>query len=234
MKLFKNTTGILILVLILCFLGYSCYMFYKLRQESVRNPITSSSAYIPKIYADLFDMQAKKKLKLNTTLKLKYRYPISLFTYNNNYSVEVTQVASGIKQDIDHFIIEKYKTSEDTGSPIYVPIKENGITVNYKSETKRTFSKMSILLNGDSIKTMERNKFITSYFLKPTFFSIQDVANNSVEIYAKAPATAYLSLTPVSITFMKKNNNVFLILIIANDVNNSITQYLLDTLLNSY
>lgn len=212
---FKKYRKIAFIIIGCAFVIYSIYMFRQLNNETNNNSI-SEVEVAPDDYNALFKEATKGDLVLNKTFLFGKRNPVSLFIYNKNYSLEVTKINAETNLSLKNDLKEEYGKTDISGNTVYVPFHEKDLEVSYKSSSNGEASKISLVLNGDSVSINKSNN-IAYYYLKAKSISISYDADNTKDIYIESKRILPLGVEkPVAFMFIKKDRFIYFILMTPN------------------
>jgi len=231
MEKFKKIRNIVVLLLIAGFIVYAIKMFHQLNLETSRNPVIASDTSNAN-YVSLFNQEAKDELILNKTLSFVQRNPISLFSYNKLYSIEITRINLASDLDLNKDIAEVFAKSERTGNIVYVPISENGLTVDYRSTSLISPSKIHLTMYGDSIRSIAKNDSLYCDYIKLGDFSIRYEHSDVNEISAENNQSLAVNKRPVILMFFKRHKSLYFLLLTANDLSTKLDPTLLYKLID--
>ena len=219
---------IIVLAIFLCCLLFVIRFFCNLDNELSKIEIKSLNTD-PEHYFELFNSKAKQKLVLNTTLSLKFRNAISLFNYDQKYSIQVTKINTVKNFEIKKDIIA-LNTNTQGVNGVFVPFYEKNFLANYKSISMEKASKIYLILEGDTIKTI-KNDSVAFYNLNVGKLAVQFklTGNELNEIhYESVSGNAALNLL-----FLKRNGKLFFLTLSSKEANAKIDPDLLLKLINN-
>ena len=183
----------------------------KTNEEISKLDTNTYSQNAPKEYLTLF--LDKSKLVCDNAITSKHRNIITEF-------------------HDEHFYIEVYKLDTLNGLPLGKIINEafndNGISKNlyytdysnkkqfeisYKLGTREKLSMLYFTLYGDHTQVVKKDDTVAYYYSKFENFSIKYQKEGAIDIYGKIKENFRDAKVPVEIMFLKRNNNLYFILL---------------------
>jgi hypothetical protein len=93
----------------------------------------------------------------------------------------------------------------------YLPNKI--ISINYRLGTKEKVHSVYFTLYGNSTRILKKNDTAAYYYSNFKNFSIKYQKEGKIDIYGKAKGNPQGSNVPLEIIFLKRNNNLYFILL---------------------
>jgi len=197
-------------VIVLSYLIYCVFALIKM------NRITNMSI-LPKktsTYADIFSKSKSDLIELDLTYFSKNRLPVATFNYDKNFKIIVCKFNISNKSNIEDLVNLNVHQSHRTFGITY-----NSILFlnhfNYELNTESKPQKCNLInlsLFGNSIKKTRLKDDMLDYYLTLDNMSIKLNGEKNPEILVSKKQKPIRS----EILFLKKHNDLFLILMISN------------------
>ena len=181
-------------------------------QKILQSHPTIFSQTLPDYYLDLFQLKARGKIHLMTSLEHIGRDTVCNFLYDQKYYVALYTLSRSYDFSLQNSLRESFsESSEEVGVPFY----DNQI--NFVGISHRIFVTASdnnersiifISFGGSGFSKSEKNDTIADYFFECKDLSIKYKANGHQEVFVQANG-----YRPLEITFLKKERKLFLIFI---------------------
>lgn len=190
----------------------------------------TSSNIIPADYIGLF----KKKnaiISLQTT-NSKARNAIVDLYYENKYCVEIYKIDSNVSKSLKDIIDENYQDTHVTLGAGYHSFNDaKPFDIEYKTSfPDKVNNKIFFNFFGNDTRVIEKEDSIASYYSNFKNLSVQFDKSRAQDIFAQ-PKTDN-SFMPVNISFLKKQNDLFFIILTAKDKKNQISPNTLSEILS--
>lgn len=222
----KKKKKYIIILLVLGILFYTIYFFANAIINDPNRKITIT--YSQSGYTNLFNQNAQQRLTLIESLSSRSRDTIAFLNYDNKYSIQVSRIRINPSFDLVNDIIMSHnKPKGNMGFTL--PYTEHGFKILYKDSPSEPISQIYLSLFGDSIKIILKNDTIANYFLqlKNAYIQLDDQKNYDIYIKSKTRLFFFPSTVPINITFLKKNNFLYFLLLYSKDGTAEITSTLL-------
>jgi hypothetical protein len=171
----------------------------------------------PHDYADL--LNANDQLKIDRTDQSKRRNPIVEYFYKNKFYLQVYKIDTLGNVPIDRILKENFVSTEVSFNTDYVQF-ENSIPfmINYKLEAKpRNISNIYFTIFGSDSRIIKKNGNVAYYYSRFENFSISYNKAGSKDIYGNLKDSFEGKAIPCEIMFLKRNGNLYYILLAATD-----------------
>jgi hypothetical protein len=187
-----------------------------------------SSNQIPNDYLSLFNCIApinKNKLKFDETLIFNYRYPVSDFTYDTNFCLQLYKIGYVGNLPVKLLVFEEPKKTIDRNNNITFTINQQGLfDFFYNLQTRLNPSKVNLSINGSDTKTLAINDTAAYYRSNLKELAVQFNKYESQDIYIEANYSGtsyenhnnsgvfYTEPAPFEVLFLKRRGELYLIL----------------------
>ncbi|SDT20914.1 hypothetical protein SAMN05216490_2741 [Mucilaginibacter mallensis] len=188
---------------------------------------------VPKEYEQILNHDDRLLLQHSTYSKT--RNPVSEFTYDKKYRIILYKIG----------IIDKLKLKAsiqgnqyiDTGNPlggyhVFTAIdEESPFEIHYRMGIPDSIKEVLLTLSGNKTHVIEKNDSIAYYHSDFKYFSIQNDKDSPLDFYGKMrEKTDNISL-PLEIIFVKRNHNLYLVVLSVIDKNVKVNEGMLYSLL---
>lgn len=168
------------------------------------------SKMVPKEYWDLF--LDKKNIISDSSLTSKHRNLVTEF-HNNQFYILIYKLGTSNKLLLSD-IYEKYNFSKRPMNSWYTDASTNReLQLQYKLGNVEEISSLYFALYGDHTQTLKKNDTVAYYYSIFKNFSIKYQAEEKVDIYGRVKGNSQDSKMPLEIMFLKRNNNLYFILL---------------------
>ena len=207
-------------------------LLYKGIREFIINP-SEYTETMPVDYNGLFNQDALQKLASTGTLTVKLRNAISYLRYDKKYNLELTKIDISPRFKLTNDIIEGYTQAAGHLPLAMVPFEGVAYNTSYKSESTAKASKIYLSLVGDSVKTLLKNDSMAYYYLKLKNAYVQYKLGDVYEIEAQTNTKLFFfdDEPPVSLLFVKKQNELYYLFLTISGNTKSLDPNLLYSLL---
>jgi hypothetical protein len=173
-----------------------------------------SSGYsrnIPREYADLF--LNKKGIVFDSSVTSKHRNLVSEF-HNEQFYIQICKLdTDSLKIPLNKIVKENNNLSEMSSYTYYVDASTNKqFQIKYKLGAKEKVSDIYLTLYGDSTQILKNNDTVVYYYSNFENFSIRFQKESKIDIYGKVKDNFKKTKVPLEIMFLKRNNNLYFIL----------------------
>jgi hypothetical protein len=172
----------------------------------IRNQEQWSKKELPD-YKNLFDKEAQKNLYLFNTIESKLREPESQYIYNKDYNVFVTKIRIADNFDIKKSIKVRNEDSNIEKDELYFPLRSFNCKIRIKSGNIPLTAKITVNVKGKMPDEINRSNSEVSYYCEFKTFSLIFENGQSYMV-----AESDKSNVPVSLTFIKKNNLLYIVI----------------------
>jgi hypothetical protein len=182
----------------------------KTNKEISQLDSNSYSTIVPEEYLDLF--LDKKNIVCDSSLTSKHR---SLVTelHNNQFYILVYKLGAANKLYLNN-VYENYSSS---GAPMYSyyidASTSKQLQVQYKLGIMGEIPSLYFNLYGDHTQALKKNDSVAYYYSNFENFSIRYQKEGKIDIYGKAKGNPQRSKAPLEVMFLKRNNNLYFILL---------------------
>jgi len=168
-------------------------------------------------------------IKFNETLNFINRSPVSKFTYNGKYEIAVCRLDSLYTNGLLNTIKERYIDSDLSFNVNYAIDDIRYITFDYNNSNIKLNESKGIFLNLDGLntKTLAKNDTIAYYSSSIKSLSIQHGIDGVRDICAKSNSAP----GPIQILFLKRNNSLYALFMVAYRLNDHLDPNLLLSLI---
>ena len=202
----------------------------KLDYYAALGPKTSNQ--IPPDYSNLFNGRVSG-LAFSKTLIFKNRNPISIFNYDNKYTIEVDKIDLSNEFSLKT-IIEKSRTSKRLENIYYAIDQQGDMEFNYNNSYRlRHLSKLYLLLSGNNTQQIVKNDSVAYYNSNIKNLSIQGEGNGKPELLVISKDKNNKG-TPVEILFLKKGNALYILLMAPKKINSILNSNTLFDLVTNF
>lgn len=197
-------------VVFIAFLIYCVFTLIKIHRitSTLIRPKKTST------YADIFPKSKSDLIKSDLTYFSKNRLPVATFNYDKNFKIIVCKFNISNKLNIEDFVNLNLNQSQPAFGITYNSIlflSDFNFELNTESKPQKC-NHINLSLYGDSIsKTLVKDD-ILDYYLTLDNLSIKLNEEKDPEIIVNKKQKAI----PSEILFLKKRNNLFLLLMIPN------------------
>jgi hypothetical protein len=220
----KSKKIVLLLILSIagvCFIVPRIITADKLNEESMLN---SEYCYNEKFNMEdsaLFNSFGLKKMNLILVLKSNYRNPIKCYDYNNQGKLYLTKIDLTSDIPIDKFILFREVPSSETNMHSYSNFSlGNQFDFLILGEKTAKVNKVIFSLTGDGMLIHKNvfNKNFVSYYLPVSTFSLRYDENAPTDIFFGGKETLFggRDTYPLMISFYKKKNSLYVLILIPN------------------
>jgi len=192
---------------------------------STRKAIVST---IPNDYLSLFNVKNRDMIKNGFTEISSVRPPVTRFDYDDNkYFVIVTKVKNDKDLSLLKIIQEKHSHIASLEDNNHFTIAEPNFDYYYLAN-KVSISHLLLTLDGNSMEAITKGPMILSYYLKMSGFSIAYNKSGVLDLVGNVKGDP----VPICLSFLKRNNYMYVILLSVN-YNDNLQPGLLNSLLTS-
>jgi hypothetical protein len=192
-------------LLLICLFGFAIIVY-----KMISNwPVLSNTPI--KEYNSLFTKEALNKLKIFENIISKNRPAISSYIYDKTYSITVTKVDLTKSSTLVNMIDYRNGISNKFLNAVYTDLPST-FDLSINTDKPTNVSTIHFKSDGDTIKLVVKTDSIYCYYYKFKTFSI--TYNN--EVY-DIVGIADESNTPASLAFVKKNNELYVILMFVKE-----------------
>lgn len=217
----KRTILALVIIIIVLFLGIRGCMSLtlssslKTNKEISQLDTTIYSKNAPQEYLDLFSNQTQQQLICDSTVKCKNRDLITLL-HNEQFDIQISKLDISGDLPLNKVVSEAFTTSEQSLNLYYTDYFSNKLfSINYRLGPKEKATKLYFNIEGDNSGVVEKNDHLAYYYSTFKNFSIRYKKEGKIDIFGKARKKN----VPVEIMFLKRNSDLYFI-VLAN-INNS-------------
>jgi hypothetical protein len=176
------------------------------------------SYVIPQEYLNLFSDVNKVKMTSLRTVNIKFRNSISNIGYNKNYYIQIYKLDSTFNIPVREAINENYEFNHGYHDVPYDINEQYCAEFVYKLYRPTKPSKIYLSLSGNNTQILKKNDSIACYYSNFQNFSIKFQKDADDDIYAKANSDNFLTKeVPLEVLFLKRQKNLYLILMSVND-----------------
>jgi hypothetical protein len=213
---------IIVLISLVGYIGNKIYQAFKSNERAFAEdlPITYK---MPKEDSALILAKYYDRIKVIQVRNSKVRNHVSQLIFDDKYPLFIYKIDStGILSLRDSFIIENIKTDRTTG--ITYNILDNGFyKFQYKAGTVGNPSFLYLTVVGDTIQQFVRNDSIVLYNLVCQNMSIRYNEDDPVDIFIEGKQKGFYTLRiPMSILFLKRKKNTYLLVLTTDSSNLSL------------
>lgn len=184
-------------------------IFLRLIFATLNQHIQTSKAALAE-YDNLFATEAKRKLKIVVTAKSATRNPVSNYTYNERFNIEVFKIDLTGDKSLKEILLEKNKHAEEISGILHPEVDNSFFIMKTRIGKVDTTSVINFTFEGDSIQTIAKNDSIACYYLKIGTFSVGYDNNPQVDIWGSQVDEGKV---PISIAFLKKKKTIYFLLL---------------------
>ncbi|MBS1522755.1 MAG: hypothetical protein JST50_17280 [Bacteroidetes bacterium] len=212
--------GVLILIVailigITLLISYFVRVANRVKNDSESDAITTSKV-IPNDYMQL--LGNIKSLSFEQTIISKRRNPIAQFNYRNKFRINVYRVNQFSDLKIGEITTETYLNNHISYGLNYNLVDElNQYEILCKSGFQDKVSKIYINLYGDDTRIISKNDTLAYYYSKAENFYIKYQPNSPQDFFGSIKEKSIGVKIPMEIMLIKRNKNIYLILLSAND-----------------
>jgi hypothetical protein len=194
--------------------------------EISRLDTNSNITGAPKEYLSLFK---NKKDFIANTYSSKHRYFLSQFK-NEDASIQVLKLDTIGHLSLKDILNETFTASKMSMYAYYSDYFPNKyISINYQIGVQEKVNSLYFTLNGEKNQIIQKNDSLVYYYSIMKDFSIKYRKESKVDIYGEVTSRAQGG-TPVEIMFLKRNGNLYFLILFTND-NINLDQYALYNLI---
>ncbi len=211
----KRTFVIIIVAIALIFIircFWSASQIFSSYSNNSKLDSVVTSQKVPDEYLKLF--KDRDKLILDVSKDSKRRNAISEFYYNQKFLIQVYKLDTINKLSVSKIIDESFK---DAPMSLDVEFSEDlnntEFEIGYKEGLKEKVSHVYLTLYGDSTQVIKKNDTVAYYYSKFEDFSIKYAIGAPEDIYAHTKDEFKGYRTPLELLFLKRNNNLYFILL---------------------
>ena len=181
-------------------------------QKILQSHPTIFSQTLPDYYLDLFQLKARGKIHLMTSLEHIGRDTVCNFLYDQKYYVALYTLSRSYDFSLQNSLRESFsESSEEYSTPFYInDINFVGIEhrMYVNDSDKGKPSNIFISFGGSGFSKSEKNDTIADYLFECKNLSIRYMTKGPQEVFVDANGEK-----PLEIMFLKKAKNLFLIFI---------------------
>ncbi len=218
----KNTRSrIIIAVVIAAVMGFIGYFIYSSIQatsaaQAENLPIVYSlsaedSALTPSIY--------RGALRVREVLRSKVRPPINVLAINDQYMLIEHKLKGEADGAFEDLVQLRSRDVHQTNAIVYSSIWERSFEFKYKSGPINRVGPIEMTYWGTSPETVFQNDSTISYYFRCENFSIRHSQEEAIDLYFYAFAAEFDGDNgiPLNISFLKRNNHLYLLLLAPNN-----------------
>jgi hypothetical protein len=167
----------------------------------------------------LFNEENRRKLAVVEVQNSTVRHPVSLITYDGEYSLIVHPldvVPNSLYKG--SFVVEEESTDASNGVA-YAVVDNNAFKFKYAVKANPAVSQVYLTLHGDSVQQVMQNDSMVCYSLRCKDLSVRYGKDNPVDLYVKADKF-FSSGVPMSVLLYRKNNSLYVLLLSPNKKKN--------------
>ena len=222
-------------LIIICGLSLFLYLFIKI----ITAIITTNKSFqedLPSTYllpsddSSLIKGLYQKKIAVNIIHNSKVRGPISMLFFDQDYHIIIYKISLKENLSFPNFFHTQIKNASRSVNYPYSLYGEN-IFFYFQCKTGLTLpaSEVYLTLNGDSLKTIIENDTVIAYHLLCKNFSVRYEEKGPVDIFVigKKGFLGRTPLIPMDILLLRRQKNVYLLLLTPNNQNQVVPPELL-------
>jgi|GEM_PF-2261756 len=210
--------GLIVLIL----LAFSGKYFYTLIDSQ-----DNTSSHSLESYNNLFDDDAKAKLKILTTVESRHRQPESVYIYDNKFHVLVLRLSLS-KDVLLRDIIDYQQTDPEFDQRIaHLLLPSFNFKLHKKSGRTPTVSAVHLKIKGDGFAKTDDRGSLLSYYYNFNSFSI-NYNNEPDDIFAQATADN----VGACLSFIKKDKFLYILLLTSANGDAKVQPNTLNSIIN--
>ena len=206
------------------------HLFSNIDSNSKLDPGGYYPQKAPNEYLQLF--KSRDKLVIDGSDESKRRNTITGFYYNKQFYIQVYKIdtVNGLK--VDKIINESFSNTSLSRDIEYSEDMNNTqFRIGYMEGEKEKVSNVYLTIYGDSTQVIKKNDSIAYYYSRFENFSIKYSIAEPEDIYANIREKFAGHKAPLELLFLKRNNNLYFILLGAEDDHTPLDKNLLYNLI---
>lgn len=197
---------------------------------------TAIEEYLPATYiitsenSTLFAEKYFDKIEIIKVNNSKVRNPISIFLFNKKYHIVTYKINLLKDESLQKIIHTKEKSVDVTLGYSYNTIgKDIVYQLKYKAGTTKPVTDIYFSMAGNSLQQVVNNDSIISYHLSCKNISVKYGDKEPVDllIVGEEKPFGQTSVIPLEILFLKRNQNIYLLIMTPKNENDAIQSDLL-------
>jgi len=173
---------------------------------------------VPTEYRDLFIPIDKGKFIGALSYSNNFRNPFTTVDYENGKYCIIINKLKESNNTVISISERKSANVQQSKGFVYNVINENYFEVSYKSGKQDTPKNIRLTFAGDSFKTLLKNDSVAYYYLMFRNFSISYGKSGVVDLAAEVKGSSIFQKRrqPIEILFLRKNDNLYLLMMSVN------------------
>lgn len=182
-----------------------------LSEQAALNDPTFYSAKEPVEYAKL--LKSSRSLIFDKSLINKNRSPISQYIFEKIYHIDLYKLKIADTLPLKALIIENQKNEHITyGWPYNIIDSYNSYQISCRVFFRDTVSKIYLNLFGNRTHVIRKNDSLIDYYSLFRNFYIKYSPNGKQDFYGSIKDTLSSVTVPIEIMFLRRNTNLYIIL----------------------
>ena len=212
----KKIKAIVWLVLALGIIGYFISVAYQMYRAF--NESNGVSDLVSREYIELFPNKYRDRFTNEFTYKSKVRSDFSAFDLDN-YRLLIYKLPTLKSESLIKMIKLREGDASESIDHVYANVGQNCLSVQYNTGKPSFASQLFLTLYGKSLKVIIENDSIVSYSLILNNLSLKYKIDGDVDFFAKSDIGSLIkeSLIPVNISFVRKKQGIYFIIMLQND-----------------
>jgi len=160
---------------------------------------------------------ANENIHFDQTIEFKHRNPISYFTYQKKYHLQICKIDSAYNLPVDKNLIASNLNSDNPQNAYYTLDKETNINYWYKGSISKP-GKIHLQIFGNNASKIIKNDSIGCYYATMRNFSIRYNQDEKPQIFGNTTEDMFTkNYQPIEILFFKHLNNLYLLIMSKDD-----------------
>jgi len=194
--------------------------FFHFNQGDLTIDSTFLSRNIPPDYLKILSLRkdccndsVHDELYFKQTTGFKLRNPISYFSYQKLYHLQILKIGSSYNLPLNENLIEKSLDFEEPHNAYYTTDKEDSINYWYKASVLKPEKKIHLNISGQDITTIIKNDTVACFYSQARKFEIRYNDDEKPDIYAFTTENMFnRNYKAIEILFFKHSNNLYLLI----------------------
>lgn len=173
------------------------------------------------------DTSENNKFDFLYSTQSKFRNPISCFTYEKKYFLQIYKMDSLTERSLEKNIEETYTVFDNTTSTPYSLDNTSSIEYLFKLTKPARPLKIWLKMNGTNNKILIKNDTMAYYFSKLKCFALTYNPEDVFDIIGGTKEAGSREYIDQELLFLRRNNNLYFLTMCPKDPNTSYTPGLL-------